>query len=481
MDQESKLDVVVGTGGSITQFSMSDRGIGYEVNDVLSLSGLPFVGSGTTSNLQVTVNSRYQNKFSGWTFGQLQELDDFSSEFTGFRREFFLTRTTASGKEFYSVVAGDGSGVILQNNMLVFLNDVLQKPGTDYVFTGGTKFTFKDAPQPGSKFKLYFYVGSDGDFRQEDIDQTVKIGDQLRLQKYETVFEQDNRTIYQLLSADSVESEIYGGVGISTDTGFVRPVLWRKQTSDLIINGLPVSKVRNYLEPAIYPNTNIIASVGSNDNKFYVKDAWSFGKIDDLGETLKDVRIVGLGTTVVTETFTGVTYSGDYGVITGIATANTGINTTSPMLVIDVAAHPNIFNETATPGKITRSGISAGDYFVLEKTIIGSGVTSIIEHVDSVVAVGNEFIDNVFYANQVVSIGSSSVRISANVKSVSGIVTAQLPANINDYGCFTWGSISTPNRNVGTGKSFEFFNQNGLSGIETSAYVRRTTQFRLSY
>ena len=479
----AKLDVVVGTGGSITQFSMSDRGIGYEVNDVLSLSGLPFVGSGTTSNLQVTVRSRYQNKFSGWTFGQLQELDDFSSEFTGFRREFFLTRTTASGKEFYSVVAGDGSGVILQNNMLVFLNDVLQKPGIDYVFTGGTKFTFKDAPQPGSKFKLYFYVGSDGDFRQEDIDQTVKIGDQLRLQKYETVFEQDNRTIYQLLSADSVETEIYGGVGISTDTGFIRPVLWRKQTSDLIINGLPVSKVRNYLEPAIYPNTNIIASVGANDNKFYVKDAWSFDKIDDLGETLKDVRIVGLGTTVVTETFTGVTYAGDYGVITGIATANTGINTTSPMLVIDVAAHPNIFQSPAPSGsgKITRSGISAGDYFVLEKTIIGSGVTSIIEHVDSVVAVGNEFIDNVFYANQVVSIGSSSVRISANVKSVSGIVTAQLPANINDYGCFTWGSISTPNRNVGTGKSFEFFNQNGLSGIETSAYVRRTTQFRLSY
>ena len=379
------------------------------------------------------------------------------------------------------LLQSSGSGIELQNNMLVFLNDVLQKPGIDYVFTGGTKFTFKDAPQPGSKFKIYFYVGSSIDFREEDIDQTIKIGDQLRLQRYERVFEQENRTIYQLLSADSVETEIYGGVGISTDTSFIRPVLWRKQTSDLVINGLPVSKKRDYLEPSIYPNTNIIASVQSTDTKMYVKDSWAFGKIDDLGQTLNDITIVGLGTTVVSETVKGVSYEGDYGLIKGIATSNTGINTTSPMLVIDVIPHPNIYDNVASNNKITRSAITAGDYFVLEKTYIGTGVTSIINHVDSVVSIGNSFIDNVFYANQVVSIGSSGVRISANVKSIAGIDTTTLPTGLNDFGCFTWGSINISNRNDGTAKNFEFFNENGLSGIETSAYVRRSRQFRLIY
>ena len=45
----AKMDVVVGTGGSIISFDISDRGIGYEIGDNLQLTTLPFqVGIGTS-------------------------------------------------------------------------------------------------------------------------------------------------------------------------------------------------------------------------------------------------------------------------------------------------------------------------------------------------------------------------------------------------------------------------------------------------
>ena len=36
--------------------------------------------------------------------------------------------------------------------------------------------------QNGSKFKLYLYTGSTDDFTEVDVDETVKPGDELRLQ-----------------------------------------------------------------------------------------------------------------------------------------------------------------------------------------------------------------------------------------------------------------------------------------------------------
>ena len=77
----ASIDVVVGTGGSIISFDMANRGIGYEIGDNLQLSTIPFqVGIGTSA-FNITVKNKYQDKFAGWCFGQLLELDDFSSQF----------------------------------------------------------------------------------------------------------------------------------------------------------------------------------------------------------------------------------------------------------------------------------------------------------------------------------------------------------------------------------------------------------------
>lgn len=471
--KNASMNVNVGTGGSVISFEIENRGYGYSIGDNLSLTGIPYqVGIGTSA-FNITVKNRYQNKFSGWTFGQLLELDDFSNLFNGFRKYFLLTRTIIT-KEYYSVVAQADSGIVLANNLLIFLNDVLQKPNIDYIFNGGTRLSFREAPKSGSKLKIYLYVGSSDDYIEVDVDETIKPGDRLRLQKQDNVPSQEERTIYELIASDTLETQTYGGIGIVTDSTFLRPVVWSKQTTDLIIDGNIVSKERDYLEPGIYPSTNIITSIASTDTRLYVKNVYPiFKNIDDLGQVLNDIRIVGLGTTAVTETIESVSYNGDYGLIVGIGTSATGIGTASPVLIFDIIPNPNIVND------VSISGLSTGDYFVVENTIVGSGVTSIKNNLSEIVSIGNSFIDNVYYANHIVSVGSSTLRVYSNVSSVDGITTSNLPSNLLNYGTYTWGAIDG-SRGLNS-KEFEFYNQNGLLGIETSANISRLLPLRLSY
>ena len=142
--------------------------------------------------------------------------------------------------------------------------------------------------------RWYTHAGSTIDFDEIDIDETIKPGDELRLQGYSGIPEQDNRVIYALISADTVETQTYSGVGISTDPSFLRPTVWRKQTQDVTIDGLRISKERNYLEPKILPTSGIIKSVSPTDTKIYIKDSWSFSVVDELEGNLNNISIVGI-------------------------------------------------------------------------------------------------------------------------------------------------------------------------------------------
>ena len=378
------------------------------------------------------------------------------------------------------MVAQKGSGVILQNNLLIFINDILQKPGKDYEFNGGTRISFKEAPKAGSKYKMYFYTGSTDDFVEVDVDESVKPGDELKLQYSDSVSEQDNRIVYELIAADTVETTTYAGVGISTDGDFNRPTMWRKQTNDMIIDGVKISKERNNLEPQILPTTGIIKSITPTDSKIYVKDSWLFKQVDNLGQTKNDINIVGLGTTAVVETIKGVTYAGDYGIVVGIGTSAVGINTTGPALFFEIKPDPTIYSASPGQNEITRSGITTGDYFVIKNTFIGDGITGIrtTSSGPETVGVGNTFLDSVYFAEHHVSVGSSITRVFANVSSIAGINTTGLSTHFK-FGTYSWGSIGISRNN--NSKSFTFHNQNGLVGIETSAQVIRTLPMKTLY
>ena len=597
----AKMDVVVGTGGSIIDFNIADRGTGYEIGDNLSLHGLPVqVGIGTSA-FNITVKSRYQDKFSGFTFGELIEIDDFSQFFNGFKRTFLLTRTKEE-KEYFSIVAKEGSGIILQNNLLVFVNDILQKPGIDYEFEGGTRFKFTEAPKAGSNFKLYFYKGSETDVEVIEIDETIKPGDILTLDKFVEgkrvndpstpdldegqldFFQypvQDPRVIYEITSATVVDTQTYTGPGISDNADYERPVRWKKQTADRIIDGEKIPKDRNLNTGQLYPVTNIIAPVGANDTAFSVQDVISFGGIDDLPGTNSSIKIIsqdgskvaeatatinatnkevtqitvtnagfgyttapkvsiepptelfsyqvsGVGTekyfdktsnratatatidsdgTVtgititnpgvgytftplvsielpksIEESFSNIAYNGDRGTIIGINTAqngsNSGVSTDSPALTFDLHTTQQL------PGApSTRSGIVTGQYIVIKGTTFGDGIVSIGTHTSKIVSVGNSFADNVYQVGHYVDVGAGSTirRITCNINTaLSGINTnAGIGTTVGVIGNYSWGTISIPG--IRSGNEFEFYNQNGVLGIETSAHIRRTRQLKSVY
>ena len=257
--------------------------------------------------------------------------------------------------------------------------------------------------------------------------------------------------------------------------------MWRKQTNDLIIDGVKISKERNYLEPQILPTTGIIKSITPSDTKMYVKDSWLFKQVDNLGQTKNDINIVGLGTTAVTETIKGVTYAGDYGIVVGIGTSAVGINTTGPALFFEIKPDPTIYSASPSGNQISRSGITTGDYFVVKNTFIGDGITGIrtTSSGPETVGVGNTFLDNVYFAEHHVSVGSSIVRVFANVTSIAGINTVGFGTDRFKFGTYSWGSISGSRSN--NSKSFTFHNQNGVVGIETSAQIIRTLPMKTLY
>ena len=239
------------------------------------------------------------------------------------------------------------------------------------------------------------------------------------------------------------------------------------------------------MEPQIQPTSGIIKSISPTDGRIYVKDSWLFKQVDNLGQTQNDINIVGLGTTAVVEKLEKVTYSGDYGIIVGIGTSAVGINTTKPALFFEILPHANIYDADGAPNgselnKVSKSGISTGDYFVIENTFLGNGVTGIktTSSGPETVGVGNSFLDNVYFAEHYVSIGSSMIRVFANVDSIAGIDTTTLTDNFK-YGNYRWGAVNGSRKN--NSKSFTFHNQNGVIGIETSAQVIRTLPMKTSY
>jgi len=504
----AEMDVVVGTGGSIIQAGISSRGVGYEEGDVLELHGLPFQAGISTVPFTITVTNKFQDKFSGWVFGQLLEMDDFSNQFNGAKTQFLITRTE-NEREFYSIVAEEGSGIILQNNLLIFINDILQRPGIDYEFNGGTRLKFKEAPKANSSFRLYFYAGSALDFEEIDVDQTIKEGDELRLQRevykefdeikkvngkdvtvkvlrrQDDFISQTRRTIYALTAADTVETETYTGVGINTDDKLLRPIEWTKQTSDTVIDGLRISKSRNSNSALYFPSTQIIQPVGPTDTVIHAENVWSFEEVDNLAQSINNVTFVGLAVTDATlpvvETLNEVSYAGDFGQITDILdfdSGDAGAENSLPTIKFDFYPHPSIYSDGGETNTIQKTGISTGDYFVIRNTTIGpgAGVTSIDGSQANIVAVGSSFLDNVYRAANVTGFaGTDRVQVATNVHSIAGINT---DPELVKYGTFSWGKINTGSRN---GETLGFQTNDPLSGVSTSAHVSRTRQLKTQY
>ena len=173
----------------------------------------------------------------------------------------------------------DSDEIDLDAVLLIFVNGVLQKPGESYFFNeGGTTFIFKEAPTaetfPGAndndKVDIFFYKGEEGvDVDIVDIQESIKIGDELRVMKSPltntvglTTTQQNERLVKEILNANTLETDIYSGRGV--DETNKKPIRWTKQKTDIRVGNEVISKARPSIEPQIYPTAKIIGNVTSS-------------------------------------------------------------------------------------------------------------------------------------------------------------------------------------------------------------------------
>jgi hypothetical protein len=280
---EAKIDIVVGQGSSVIDFTLKNTGYGYGQSEILTVSvggnsGIPTDTSKPYSEFQVLIDRTYNDKFSGWIVGQLQILDSFENLFDGLTKIFPLK----FGGNTVTIRSAKGSNIDVGATLLIFLNDVLQKPGESYLFDGGSVIEFSEPPKNGDTVKVLFYRGSgDIDVVFRDVLETVKVGDELTLNN-EPGFgqgiglQQETRVVIGINTTDSIETNPYSGPGITTDKTLLRPVKWCKQTSDKIINGRIVGKDRVQYEPLINPSSYLINPVGFGSTTVYVDNIKPF-------------------------------------------------------------------------------------------------------------------------------------------------------------------------------------------------------------
>jgi len=280
---QAKVDVVVGQGSSVIDFTITNTGYGYGQGQILTVqiggnSGIPTDVSKPYSEFQITIDKTYNDFFSGWVLGELQVLDSFEDLFDGVSKKFPLKLDGG----LVTIRAAKGSNIDVKATLLVFINDVLQKPGEAYYFEGGSVIEFSEAPKNGDFVKVLFYKGSGSiDVVFRDVLETIKVGDEVTL-NYEPGFgqgpglQQDERVVIGINTTDSLETNPYSGPGITTNDTLIRPLKWCKQTSDKIINGRIVGKDRIQYEPLINPSSYLINGVGIGSTTVYVDNVKPF-------------------------------------------------------------------------------------------------------------------------------------------------------------------------------------------------------------
>lgn len=376
------VSVVVGSASSIIQFELEKNGMAYKVGDVLRVSGIvtdPNVGVGF-SEFRVSVEEIFVDEFNGWYPGQFVQFDNIASFFNGIKRKFSLTVTFGGITEVISLKTNTGTDLNINNNIFVYLNDILQVPGESYIVSG-SRITFKEPPRVNSKCDLLFYRGSDLDVEQVDPPRTIKEGDTVQIK--ENPIDpldrtQDPRIVKNIVATDLLDTFSYEGLGIDVSPDKPRPLSWTKQTTDKIINGVLYSKSRPGFKSRIIPNAKLIKSIDKTDPVIYVDNVFPiFSELDKnkgVSEDLRDVIIVE-----------------DRDIVPARASAI--VSTASTISVIQVTFPGTGYRDVINPK------VSISESYTFKKDPIFNWQGSI--------GIGSNHINKIIYSNNFVAIGDT--------------------------------------------------------------------------
>ena len=275
----------------------------------------------------------------------------------------------------------------MENLLSIFVNGVLQEPGSSYTFEGGTTFDFNTPPDADDDISVFFYKGTSGgsnpDTRTKDVPETLKTGDVVEIGATQgDPVAQNPRTVVGITTSDTFETEIYTGPGIGLT---FKPVSsWRKQKIDKIIRGEVVSKSRNSLEPLIFPTSRIIGDLSTSESdSIFVDDAKFFNYEEDNSAFVINsigVRIVNDVNPVSAALTATVSASGTISAITVVNGGSGYVGTTTSILIgapLGVAATtaPAVASGIATFATAT-GNISSGIITTVTVNNIGLGYTS---------------------------------------------------------------------------------------------------------
>lgn len=520
----AKVDIFVSNNGTVRNFVLKNNGYGYKVGDILtipteiqnSIIGIPTNTTQSFNEFLIYIEETYEDTFAGWSVGEFQILDSPQKYFNGTRTNFPIM---VDG-ELKSIRTYTGSPIDIQSTLLVFYNDTLQDPGSNYYLTGGSIITFAEAPKADDKCEILFYRGTkDIDVVDVDILETIQIGDTLQIQSDEELLNQDIRLVKEIVAVDIIKTNNYQGSGISEDTNLLRPVKWCKMLEDSIIDGNVASKSRIINEPLIYPNTTIIQNVGIGTTALiYVENVKTF--FDNKSENLDDkfkgkVEIISQVENKL-EYLENVSYYGDFGRVTSLIPFFVGISSYPALAVtLSIDKDSALLNDQIVDDKLDFSSLNVGDYFTIKNSNVGYGLTT-IDISGSIISTGSTFIDNVYQVYSLESIGEtifSSITVSGNVTYASPtiletgsslivddgseltidgeeirIITRVLDHNnINQdlseatssyYGDYSWGKLLAFRRP--NPKSFNVETNDGSINLETSPVVRRSYPLKYS-
>ena len=259
----------------VTGFKLDNRGYAFRKGDVFRPVGLvTAVGVGATNfeDFELTVLETFTDSFSSWQFGELDYIDSIRDLQNGLRRRFPLRQNSQllSFQKDPTVTAS--SQLDLKNILVIFIDGVIQIPGEAYEFDGGTSVVFSDPPSNTSEVDIFFYRGTSGDDSfQASVPETIKKGDSVTLNKKDgddTTETQGKRLVSDVASSDKINTTIYSAQGVNDEV--FRPLDWRKQKADKLINSEIVTKVRDSIEPQIYPVARLIGDIADGDTDVFV-------------------------------------------------------------------------------------------------------------------------------------------------------------------------------------------------------------------
>jgi hypothetical protein len=329
LDLEVRPSSNVGIGSTlyeVSNFKIVRNGYGFRKGDVIKVVGLVTDANlaNPVSEFKLEILESFNDSFSGWQFGYIDYMDSIKNYQDGVRTRFPLFYNG----ELLSFQKNDQNSesqlIDIDAVLIVFINGILQQPGIAYEFSGGTTFTFTSPPRKEDEISLFVYRGSYEDSFIVDVDETIKVGDEVQSISNNNYLgittSQTNRLVREIYSADTIRTNTYFLDGI--DPINYKPVSWSKQKVDKNIEGVLVYKSRNSIESQIYPTARIVKDFSSSDNVIYTDNAEFFNyERDQLGSSNVE--------------FDAIIFSGSLNFVSAAVTAIVANNTTIQSLSIN--------------------------------------------------------------------------------------------------------------------------------------------------